>query len=261
MSLNKNQSLSVFNSLFLMLVLIMNGLANGLPINNKTTGELSAQYPNLFVPAGFTFSIWGILYLSLIIFVVYQNIQAFSKNRDDGFIPSIGLWFIVSCLANSSWILAWHFEKTIISLLIMIILFFSLLKIYLNLKIGRSSVSTELKWIVFVPFSVYLGWITVATLANTTAVLVDINWSGWGLSENLWTIIVILLSTGITMTMIFRRSDIYFAMVILWAFTGILWKRINDHSVNDSLIEIILVIVMVTIVISSLTSIILKRNY
>ena len=113
--------LAIINTLGLILALVLNGLANALPINGKTTGELSDAYPNLFVPTGFTFAIWGVIYLTLFVFIVYQLIQAFSKggNAQD-FLPKISWFFLLSCIANASWIVAWHYQYLIVSLVIML---------------------------------------------------------------------------------------------------------------------------------------------
>ncbi len=211
--------LRILNLIGLIIVLTMNGLANGLPLNGKTTGELSALYPNYFVPAGFTFSIWGVIYLFLIAFVIFQ----FTKQSTES-VRKIGLLFLVSCLANGSWIAAWHYEYVGLSLAIMLLLFFSLLFIYLRLNIALEKVSAAKKWLLHIPFSLYLGWITVATIANTTALLVDYGWNGWGIAEPTWAGIMILVAGAIGAFVVRSRQDVFFGLVLLWAFFGI-WQR------------------------------------
>ena len=223
--MKKNKILALLNTLALIAVIYINYLATSLPINGKTTGELSDAYPNLFVPAGFTFAIWGVIYLGLIAFVIYQLIAAFGKNKQNGFINQIGVWFLLSCIANGSWIFAWHYQIVPLSLGIMLVILVTLIMIYQSLKIGQVSVNATQKWLIHVPFSIYLGWITVATIANTTAFLVDINWDGFGILPEMWTIIVLVVGTYIGQTVLSRRSDVAYALVIIWAYFGIYSKR------------------------------------
>ena len=122
----KTRALAILNLTGFILVILMNGLANGLPINGKTTGELSAQYPNLFVPAGFTFSIWGLIYLLLLLFVIRQIREAYGRPEQENVVQKIGVWFFISCLANAGWILAWHHELVFLSVPIMTVLFITL---------------------------------------------------------------------------------------------------------------------------------------
>ena len=220
--------LAMINTLGLILALVLNGLANALPINGKTTGELSDAYPNLFVPAGFTFAIWGVIYLALIVFVIYQLIQAFSKEGNAAdFLPQIGWFFFLSSLANASWIVAWHYQYIAISLIIMLCILFTLIMIYQRLEIGLKSVSTAQKWLVHTPFSIYLGWITVATIANVTTLLVDLDWNGFSILPETWTVIVLTVGTLIALTMTQKRREIAYGLVIIWAYYGIVSKRMD----------------------------------
>lgn len=206
----------------------VNALANALPINGKTTGALSDAYPNLFVPSGLTFSIWGLIYLLLGIFAVYQLISAFRRSEElSSFIDRISIFFIISCAANIGWVFAWHYEFVGISLIFMVILLFSLLAVYQRLEIRKRGLSWQERIGWGIPFSVYLGWITVATIANVTALLVDIGWNGFGLSPAFWTILVIIVATIITLLIAFTRQDVFFPLVIEWAFLGIILKRVR----------------------------------
>ena len=207
--------------------LVVNYLANGLPINGKTTGELSEQYPNLFTPAGLTFSIWGVIYLMLAAFCVYQAQGFFSSNRQGDHRPlvrKVGYLFFFSCLANMGWIIAWHYEKVGVSVVIMAVLFFCLLQMYLRLRHGETGTWQE-KYLVQMPFRVYLGWISVATIANITAWLVDSGWSGGTLSEQTWAIGMVGVATLLGLFMLIKLRDHAFALVIAWALLGILIKR------------------------------------
>ncbi|MEL6969750.1 MAG: hypothetical protein AAFZ63_02245 [Bacteroidota bacterium] len=220
------RTLQIANIIGFVLVIIMNTLANTLPINGFTTGELSALYPNLFVPAGFTFSIWGVIYLLLLIFVIYQMRNWWSKDRlDMSFVERIGPTFFVSCLANASWIVVWHYVQPTLSLAIMLTILSSLLAIYRKLDIGKSDNSAVSFWAVKLPFSVYLGWITVATIANVTTVLVHLGWDGGAFGEVNWTITMIAIATIIGAFILFDRRDIGYAAVLVWAFFGIYSKQ------------------------------------
>jgi len=230
-SITQKRMLQILNFLAFLVVIIVNGLANTLPLGGNTTGELSALYPNLFVPAALTFAIWGVIYLTVGIFIIYQARDFFSKQKIRmPYLESIGWLFIVSCLANMSWIFAWHYRQVLLSLVAMLVLLFSLIMIYIRLDIGKEQVNSATRYCVHLPFSLYLGWITVATIANITAVLVHYNWQGWGLSEIFWTILVILAGTIIALINIIQRGDIVYSVVILWAYLGIIIKR---YSTGD----------------------------
>jgi len=217
----------VLNLVSVIFALTLNFLAVTLPINNKTTGELSDAYPNLFVPAGFTFSIWGIIYLLMIFFLVYQAWQ-YRKNVKEttSNILTIGPWFFISGLANGLWILAWHYELVWLSLCIMLVILYSLIKVYLALDQNRPhTFGDNLSIRVF--FSVYLGWISVATIANVTTLLVSIGWVGVIFGESTWAIIMVIIAAILGIIMIFRKQDIIYPLVIIWAIFGIYSKQIS----------------------------------
>lgn len=226
----KNRNVAVFAAVLnlagVIATITVNALAVILPINGKTTKFLSDSLPNLFVPAGLTFSVWGIIYLLLIAYGLYQMAAALRKETPD-FIRKIGWLFILASAENCAWIIAWHYQNVLLSLLIMIALFVTLLVIYLRLRIPRIPISKRERWFVQLPFSVYTGWITVATIANVTAWLVKINWNGFGITPVFWTILVIGVATAITVYMVIYKKDIAYSLVILWAFLGIALKRLD----------------------------------
>jgi hypothetical protein len=203
-------TLSILNIVGFLCVVIVNALANALPLNNKTTGALSDQYPNLFVPAGLTFSIWGLIYVLLAVFVVYSMIRALKEGNRSSFIDRIGILFFITCIANIGWIFAWHYEIVPLSIILMILLLACLIAIYLRLSIGKSDASNQEKYLVHLPFSIYLGWITVATIANAIALLVNLHWNTFGLGEQFWTVCVVIVAIAITIATIFSRSDIFY---------------------------------------------------
>jgi hypothetical protein len=234
-SRGKKRLLQAGNILAVMITIIVNALAVILPLNGKTTQELSDALPNFFVPAGLTFSIWGIIYILWIVFAMYQARDMFKKEEIEmPFLSQITGLFILSGIANSAWIFLWHYEHVGLSVLVMILLLSSLLAIYVRLKIGKSNVTMKEKLCVHVPFSVYLGWITVATIANVTAFLISIQWDGFGIDQLTWTILIIAIGTLLTYLMLALRKDIAFSLVVLWAFFGIWLKRLaQPNTITD----------------------------
>jgi hypothetical protein len=195
----------------------VNYLANSLPINGKTTGELSDAYPNLFVPAGITFSIWGIIYLLVAVYCVVQFLPVSREMASN-----ISWLFILSCIFNGLWIVAWHYQKLPLSLLLMVGLLVTLILINLQLR--------ELPMgVLKATFGVYLGWICIATIANVTALLVDAGWGGMGLSQQAWTIVMIAIGTLIVSFAIMRIHNPYIGLSVIWAFAGIIIKRSEDY--------------------------------
>lgn len=259
---SKRLTLAILNLLSCVAMIFMNYLAVILPLNGKDTGELSDQYPNLFVPAGLTFSIWGIIFILLLIFAIYGLVYAL-QNRNitsDTFLDKIGYWFLISCLANIGWIFAWHYEIVPLSLIIMLLLLGSLIAIYQRQRIGISSVSNTEKYLTHLPFSIYLGWISVATIANVTAVLVDAGAGGLGLGEPMWAVLVILVAIGLALTMIFNRKDIFYSLVVAWALLGIYLKRSTAIDIVQSIIWVSIIGIGL-ILVASLVQIFRKRVY
>jgi len=223
---SKLQLLQIGNLIAVIFTIIINSLANVLPIGGKNTGELSDNIPNLFVPAGITFSIWGVIYILITLFAIYLAKDLFRKEKSTTpFLQKISYFFILASIANIVWIFLWHYEQVILSLLAMVILFVSLLSIYLRLNISKEKVSMKERLLIHTPISVYLGWITVATIANVTAVLVTIGWNGFGIIQETWTILIMIIVTIITILMIFIRKDFAYSAVIVWALLGIYLKR------------------------------------
>jgi hypothetical protein len=208
------------NVIAVIATIVINGLANALPINGVTTGEISDGFDVYFVPAGYVFSIWGLIYLGLVAFAVYQVLPS---QRDNPRLRRIGYLFALSSVANIAWIFLWHYQQFVPTLVAMVTLLLSLIAIYLRLRSGvsRERVSTAERWAVWVPFSVYLGWITVATIANVTVVLEYLNWDGWGIAPEVWAVIMLVVATVVALTMAATRGDAAFLAVIVWAFVGI----------------------------------------
>jgi len=218
---------AVFNTIGFIMVVIVNALANLNLINNKSTADISDRYDSLFVPAAFTFAIWGLIYLALLAFIVFQLWLAFSK----GHVPALELfmerlrgWWLISCMANSCWLFAWHYELLPLSILLMIALLVCLLAIHLNFNIAlpHLPVTRAERLFVHIPFSLYLGWICIATVANIAAFLVYLGWDGMNIPG---TIFLIVLCTAAATLLIIRRHNIVVGLVTLWALSGIIVKR------------------------------------
>lgn len=255
-------SLSILNLLGFLGTVVVNVLATVLPLNNIKTGELSDLYPNLFVPAGLTFAIWGVIYVLLAIFVIYQLIPSVRRDAQKvDFVQRIGLLFFISSIANIGWIFAWHYKIVSLSVVLMLILLGCLIAIYLRLNIGQSEATKAEKYSVHLPFSVYLGWITIATIANVTALLVDINWNTWGLGEQFWTVTVIVVGIAIALSVLLTRKDIYYCLVVDWALLGILLKRLSVTTVPDQSVVIVTIVGLVLITGGVIAQLIRKKVY
>lgn len=219
------------NILALVLTIFINGLANGVPLGGQTTGEISDKYPSLFTPAGYVFSIWGLIYIGLTIFVVWQ---ALPQQRNNKNLAAIRIPFLVSCAANGAWIFAWHYDLLALSLILMITLLCSLMQIYRTLNIGRSNAPIAERWVAHLPFSIYLGWVTVAMIANISALQIDQGWDDTGFSATTWTIIKIALAATISATVLLRRHDVAFMLVTVWASTGIAVKHTATPMISGA---------------------------
>lgn len=221
---------------FFAVMIMMNYLANALPLNNKTTGALSDALPNLFVPAGLTFSIWGIIYLLLAAFCIIQF-----KGSGQAIIEKIGWLFSISCLLNAVWIVTWHYQRIPVSLLIMTGLLITL--IYINLIIRDLPFG-----IIKAAFGIYLGWICIALIANVTALLVRYSWDGFGISEVAWTMIMISAGVMIVSLTLLRLQNPFIGLSVVWAFLGIYLKRHDDYrTIAITAIVALVVVAIITL--------------
>lgn len=222
------RSLQIANIVGFVITIIVNYLSNALPLNGKTAKELSDLNPNLFVPAPFTFSIWGVIYLFLTGFIVYQASDLFSKNKKElPQVEKIGWLFFISCLLNSTWLISWHFQYLPLSLVIMIGYLITLILIYQRLQIGKEKGDWKERLLVRLPFQILLGWISIATIANATAVLVSLGFTGGGIEERIWAMIMISIGGLLALLMLFRKWDIAYSLVVVWAFYGIISERLE----------------------------------
>jgi hypothetical protein len=204
-----------------MATLVVNVLADVLPINGLNTGAISDRFKVYFVPAGYVFAIWGLIYIGLIAFAIFQ---ALPSQRENPRLRATGWWIALGGLANMAWIFLWHYEKFALTLVAMLVLLVTLIITYLGLGTGKSTVSKAETWAVRVPFSVYLGWITVATIANITELLYFVNWNGFGIAPKVWMWIILAAVLVIDTLMNFTQRDIAYTAVVLWALAGIAIK-------------------------------------
>lgn len=238
------------NVIAFLVTVLVNALANTSVLNGKTTGEISDLYPTLVTPAGYVFSIWGFIYILLLVFVVFQVLPS---QKEKAFQKEVGVLFVLSSVFNVAWLFLWQYEQITSSVILMFALLAALIMIYLRLNIGKSSVSLREKLCVHLPFSVYLGWITVAPIANVAAALVSINWDGFGLSDVTWAVLVIVVALIITLLVVFTRRDVAYGLVIIWALAGIAVKQSGTQSIVTTA-QISAVVVAVALVSAILIS-------
>lgn len=206
----------------------VNAMATSIPLGGQTPPEISAKYPSLFTPAGFTFSIWGVIYLSLMLFIIYQSLPA---RRDDELIDKVDGLFKLSCVANATWIVVWHYELLILSIVIMACLLFCLVRIYARLHSMPGQACLRNRLLLFLPFSLYTAWISVAFIANISAVQNGYGWDDTGMNAVNWTWLKLAVAGAIGAGMILRKRDAAFALVIAWAAYGIAVKQAESPLV------------------------------
>ena len=236
----KNILLKISAGIAYVAMVAVNFLANSLPINNRSTGEISNAYPNLFAPAGLTFAIWGLIYLLLGGYVVYQFTK--SSQQKEGLFKKINPFFIATSLANILWIFAWHHEYIVISVLVMAFLLFFLVKIADILRTEQFSPLEKL--IIRAPFSVYFGWITVAAIANITVFLVSIGWNGFGIADYIWTSIILLVGALIGILRMGKDKSIAYGLVLIRAYLGILLKHLSANNFAGKYPGIVITVVV-----------------
>ncbi len=234
----------VTNVIAYVVTLVINYLAVSLPLGGQTTAEIANRYPIYFLPANFTFGIWSVIYLALGVYVVDQ---ARPSQRDNPLHRRIGYLFALTCVANVSWLLLFQNLQFGASMLAMVVLLATLIAIYLRLGIGTVPVSLSERLRITLPFSLYLGWISVATIANASYVLYDLGWDGFGVSSEMWAAIMLVVAAGLTAAVIVRGRDIAYTLVILWAFAGIAIKQANTPLVSTTAIVLGALVLLVLV--------------
>lgn len=220
--MKRSMALIWLNVILAVGTIVMNILANALPLNGQNTGEISDRFNVLFVPAGYVFSIWGLIYIGLIAYVVFQALPA---QRSNPRLARVDPLFVVASVANVAWLFFWHYNLFLLTLVAMLTLLASLIGIYLALGMGRSAVASGERWAVRVPFSIYLGWVSVATIANITDVLDFVGWNGWGLEPAAWAALMLAVGVVLAGLVAFTRRDAAYVLVFVWAYIGIALKQ------------------------------------
>lgn len=235
----------VHTTVTFIVMIVVNALANIIPFNGLTTGEVSDSYPNLFAPAPLTFSVWGVIYVLLAGYILYQF--GFLCNKDSSFskelIEKIGVLFTISSMANTGWMFVWHYKSIGISVVLMAVILVCL--ILINLNTAKSELSTREKIFIRLPFSIYFGWITVATIANVTAFFVSLGGNGYNWVLTIAVLIVGLVIAGFTM---FKNQNLGYGIVVIWAYIGILIKHTSKSGFGGQYPLIILVLILCIIV-------------
>ncbi|MFC0525851.1 TspO/MBR family protein [Pontibacillus salicampi] len=208
----------IANLVAYLLVVTVNILANALPLNGQTTGEISNKLDVIFTPAGYVFSIWGLIYILLGIWVLRQFP---ASRRNLPLYQTTSALFVLSCVLNSLWIFMWHYEFFAISVIVMVLLLLTLLRLYVKLK------ETDAVFLDVVPFSVYLGWISVATIANISYYVTYLGWDGFGISDSVWAFLLLIVATVLAITFLKKEKDWVYPLVFVWAFIGIGVKNMN----------------------------------
>ena len=238
------------------LTVLVNGLAGSTTIlGGKLTAQVSDANPTLITPAGYVFSIWGIIYVLLGVFVVFQ---ALPSQAGKDYHKRIGWLFVLSSLLNIAWLFLWQFEYLSLSVVLMFLLLASLIAIYLRVKIGKSTVPLREKLAVHTPFSVYLGWITIASIANVAVTLVSVGWDGFGISQETWATLIIIVALLITVLVVALRKDLAFGLVIIWALVGIAVKQSGNQTIVMTA-EIGAIIVAIALAASILLAILRRK--
>lgn len=212
------------------LMIVVNTLANLLPINGITTAEVAELYENLFAPAGFTFAIWGLIYLLLALYTLYLLglFRGKLSYANKELSRRVGVLFSLSSLANAAWVFSWHYDYILLSTLLMAIILVCL--ILINIAISDVELSSRDSFFIRLPFQVYFGWITVAAVANITVLLVSLGWNGFGLSEELWTVIIVIVAALIGAVTSKTFCSLAYGGVLIWAYVGILVKHISESG-------------------------------
>jgi len=234
---SKETYIKVIASVSFAAMIVINILANVVPFNGMTTVEISDLYPTLFTPADYTFSIWGVIYVLLALFSVYQ-MDLFHKNPDNQKMQKqIRKLFIILNFSNAGWILAWHYEFMALSVMLIVIILICL--ILVNMVFQSETLTNKDKLFIRLPFRIYFGWITVATVSNIAALLVSVQWGSGGIKKSIWTIIILIAIMVFVVLWSLLYSDTAYCITIIWAFAGLLVKHISLDGFNQQYPEII----------------------
>lgn len=202
---------------------LVNALSNLRPLNGQNIGEISnTQFANVLItPANYAFAIWGVIYIGLICFCIYQFLH---PRKQHPRLNAVSYFVILASFAQALWVYFFLQRWFALSLVAMLAILLCLIGAYVQLGYDRTP-SPQDRWLLRVPLSTYLGWIAVATVVNVALTLYAAAWNGWGLPPELWTVLLLIISAGIGITLLIKRRDLPFALVLVWAFLAIAVKR------------------------------------
>jgi hypothetical protein len=224
---------------FTLVTIGVNTLANILPLNGTTTAAVSDTVHHYFVPAGYVFSIWGLIYVALLVFAVYQSLPA---QRTHALLPRVRVLYVFSSIANCAWLFCWHYGAIWSSVVVMLLLLLSLIGIYAVLGSKVQGIPYREYWMVYAPFRLYLGWVSVATVANISAALSVSGWNGWGISGMVWACMMICAVLFLSLAMLLRHRDVIFVCVIVWAIIGIAVHFSSEQSIVATCFSVVAVL-------------------
>ncbi len=219
-----------------------NGISQSLPIGGRTSADISNMYSTYFTPANYAFAIWGVIYLLLFAYSIYQ---ALPSQRTNPNARRIGWLYVLSCVLNCVWITLFQYDQILISLIVIVGLLLSLIGIYLRLDVGRASVSTADRWLLQLPFSVYLGWLSVATIANVAVLGAAQNWGDlFGIAAPTWAAIMLGVATVVGLLMAITRRDVGYIAVFVWAFLAIVNKQSGVSVVTTTALVAVVILLV-----------------
>lgn len=249
------KTLQIANGIAIVATIVINYISNTGVFNGSTVENVSDKYHNYFTPAGYAFSIWGLIYLGLLGFVFYTGATLFKKrpdqiNMDNDVVLKIGWWFVISCVGNSLWIIFWLYGYVGISVILMLIILFSLLMIIRNTRMELDFHPVKKYLFIFWPFAIYTGWISVALIADIAAWLTKLNWGGWGISQITWTIFMVVVAGLINILMVLKRNLREYAIVGIWALISIAVSNKNEAQSIVYACYIVSAIILISVIIS-----------
>jgi hypothetical protein len=224
----------------------VNAWSNIAPIGGQNIGEIAnTDFADvLIIPASYAFSIWGLIYIGVLAFGIYQLMPA---QRSNPIIRRVDYLVILSCITQAIWVFLFTLRQFWWSVLMMVGILLPLIGIYLLLGVGKRRVSRQEKWFAQIPFSVYLGWISVATIVNVASALFANNWDGWGIAPETWTVIMMVIATAIGATLNLQRRDLAYPLVIIWALVAVAVRQIDVASVAIAAIGLAAVLGILTL--------------
>jgi hypothetical protein len=247
MSQEDSKSADVLRQLLVLAAAIatiaFNALSQAIPIGGNTSADISNQYPTYFTPANYAFSIWGIIYLLMLSYAIYQALPSQRANPDA---RKIGWLFILTCVFNCLWLTLFQYNLIFLSVVVILAFLLTLIAIYLRLDIGRAAISSADRWLIHLPFSVYLGWLSVATIANIALFGVSQNWSDpLGIAAPTWAAIMIVVATVAGLILATTRRDAGFVLVLVWAFIAIINKQAGTPVVTTTALICVIALLVV----------------